>query len=302
MSVAEATAFSLHRLNEHPSVEFRTSSSSEQQLDTSIAAVVVSLSYLDFDIDKALSISREARAKGIAFFAVVDSWNVSWMFSDFGASHIVEAHTPPLRRDDRTGDRTSTSNRIEEYEFCDFHSYVGAPMNDKYWDSKPSFPSEVFLFVYFYLRFRSSKSLVEDKDPSPKRVRRAATTFSQYLQDTLTETPSARFSKYLGSRSVAEFCYYLSSQYEAHIQQPAPPHIAAILGALVTQEIIKYVTKKDPPLVNSLVIHNEECSAVVVKQPPSLSSRIISSTIDAIQENDVEIVTTAANMVEAVLD
>ena len=278
-------------------MEFRKPDFSKHQLESSISAVVVSLSYLHYDISEALAISKQARTMGIAFFAIIDSVNVSWMFSDFGPSHIVDAHTPPLKRDERTGDRAALTNRIEEFEFCDFSTYVTAPAHDKYWISKPAFPSEVYLFVHFFLKFRSSHR-PDDKDPSPKRTRRDRS-FLTFLETQLTEAASvsARVGKFLGKRTIPEFAALLVDKYESRLSDPSLPHIAAIHGALVTQELIKYVTKKDPPLVNSLVIHNEECSAIVVKQPVSLSSKIISSGGHDNDQDDIEIVTNGGNNV-----
>ena len=296
LTVAEATAFALHRLNEHPVVEFRKPDFSKHQLDPSVTAVVVSLYYLHYDIAEALAISKQARSMGIAFFAVIDSVNVSWMFSDFGGSHIVDAHTPPLKRDERTGEREALTNKIEEFEFCDFSTYVTSPVNEKYWMTKPSFPSDVFLFVHFYLKFRSVQRPM-DKDPSPKRTRRDDRNFAAFIEEQLAEASklSPRVSKFLGKRTGAEFAAHLIQVYETQLTVPSSPHMAAIHGALVTQELIKFVTKRDPPLVNSLVIHNEECSAIVVKQPASLSSKIISSGHE--DKDDIEIVTGGKDVV-----
>lgn len=65
-------------------------------------------------------------------------------------------------------------------------------------------------------------------------------------------------------------------------------HFGAIQGALVSQEIIKYVTKRDPPLVNTLLINQEDCSCVVWKHPASLQKRIVKTG----ESDEVEIVVT----------
>jgi len=283
-------------------VEFRKPEFSKHQLDSSISAVVVSLPYLDYDLGEVSAISAHARSMGIAFFAVIDSVNICWMFSDFGPSHVVDAHTPPLKRDDRTGDRAALTNRVEEFEFCDFSTYLTAPINDKYLINKPSFPSEVFIFVHFFLHYQSARRrIVEKDDPSPKRARRDVD-FDVFLREALAEASSQtpRVARYLGTQTPAEFANHLIREYHSRLALPALPHLAAIHGALVTQEVIKYVTNKDPPLVNSIVIHNEECSAIVVKQPPHLSSRIITSG-DQDDGNDVEIVS-GKDGVASVLD
>ena len=77
--------------------------------------------------------------------------------------------------------------------------------------------------------------------------------------------------------------------------QESPPHIAAIHGALVTQELIKFVTKRDPPLVNQIIINPTDCGAVVVKTPASLLSRVVSGDVDGDSDNDdVEVVNGAS--------
>jgi hypothetical protein len=279
-------------LNEHPTVEYRTRQNSKKQLDDSISAVVLSMSYLNYDVSEAVSLSMQARALGVAFFAVIDSTNVSWMFSDFGPCHTVDAHTPPLKRDDRTGDRSGITNKIEEYEFCDFSAYIASPMHDKYTNTKTSFPSEVFLFIHFFLQYHAGR-IISEKAPSPKRARREKT-FEEFLIDNLSESP--RLVKYLGQRSAGHFATHLITEYNSKLALPSSPHIAAILGALVTQEVIKYVTRKDPPLVNSIVIHNQECSSVVVRQPQSLSSKIISD--NPVVDDDLQVVTGEAALLD----
>jgi hypothetical protein len=114
LTVGEATATALGRLNEHPKV-LNLSAFKSRNLDLDdITAVVVSIPYLNFDIEELVRLSDLARSRNIGFFSVIDSGEISWMFSDFGPKHIVDAHTPPLKRDDKTGERKAIS-RIEVY-------------------------------------------------------------------------------------------------------------------------------------------------------------------------------------------
>ena len=211
------------------------------------------------------------------------------MFSDFGACHTVEEHTPPLKRDDRTGERKSVQ-KVEEHEFADLETFVCAELQEKMVSAKSSFPTSQFLFVHFYLRFLNAQSTHED--PSPKRARRSSAkscTFGEFLTrkvSVLSASTNSRIARFFSTPNSNAVCSSLE-RIESKLRTECAPFQAAILGALVSQEVIKFVTKRDPPLVNSLVVNPADCGCVVLKHPQSLSSRSMTPP----PEDEVELVT-----------
>jgi hypothetical protein len=281
MTVGQATAVALGRLNEHPRVSSVTAFESRTFEIESVTAVVVSIPYLSFDIVEVVRLSDSARSKNLGFFAIIDTCEISWMFSDFGPKHIVDAHTPPLKRDDTTGERKAV-NRIEEYEFCDFKMYIESPIdNSKYWVIKPSVPSDVFLFVHLFMKWRLGDSKLER---SPKRLRRDTKS-----EDIDNEDFEKFVSKYLKENSRVKSIDRICSMVKL-LNEPSNPYFAAIHGALVTQELIKFVTKKDSPLVNTISMNVNDGGAIVVKQPGSLRYYVHETTEkDEVEEVRVNI-------------
>jgi len=263
MTVGEATSTALGRLNVHPKISHVPSSNSRSLDCSDLTAVVVSIPYLRFDIQEVVGLSDLARSKNLGFFALIDTARVSWMFSDFGAQHIVDAHTPPLKRDDKTAERKAV-DRIEEFEFADLRTFTLSQLNNKYWTNKTSFPRDVFLFVHLYMQYRLG--LVGDAEPSSSpRAKR------------LRHSDKIDFETFVRNFKHVHITEELISQL-VHLQDCGPvsaPHIAAIHGALATQELIKFITKKDSPLVNTIAMNSIDGGAIVLKQPSSLESRII---------------------------
>jgi ubiquitin-like 1-activating enzyme E1 A len=294
MSVGEATAVAARRLNEHPRVTCMPASESRSEKTLSdVQAVVCSLQYLGMDLAEALRLSSLCRSHGVGFFLLFDCAAASWMFSDYGASHIVESHTAPLKRDERTGDRKADS-KVEEFAFTDLSGFIGSDIESNVANPKASFPRSEILFVRFMLEWLKLSCAAE---PSPKRTRRSASpsrraqadsSFSDFVFQRMAELSQSpgRVGKML-SNSVTDLVDSLVAK-ESIMGIEVEPYVAAIHGALVAQEIIKFVTKRDVPLVNQIIMHPGDCAAVVVKTPMALSSRVISG--DEPDEDDVELV------------
>ena len=247
-----------------------------------VSATVVSAGYLDYNYKEIAQLSASCRAHGIAFFLVFDSSAISWAFSDFGQTHVVDSYTPPLKRDENTGERKA-ENKIEEFSFASFSQYASMPVEDNIVINKPSFPNAQAMFVKLYLEWAQDPS---HEVPEPKRARvssespkkSSVSSFPDFVRSTLASLSlTGRGEKYLLSsrETLVESILAVFAEFEKKLE--SLPHIAAILAALVTQEVIKYVTKRDPPLVNQIMINPTDCGAIVVKTPKSLSSRVISN-------------------------
>ena len=291
MSVGEATATAARRLNEHPRVTCMTSAvaRSEKTL-SSLQAVLCSLQYLCTDVEEALRLSRACRMHGVGFFLLFDSAAASWMFSDFGKTHVVESHTAPLKRDERTGERKAES-RVQEFEFVGLESLISSDIESNLAHPKPSFPKHEILFVRFLLEWLHQSHA----EPSPKRTRRSTgsvkagqESFRAYVESrvfSLSES-GGRIGKFFSSSS-AELVSAVIAKHEI-MHDEVQPHVAAIHGALVSQEIIKFVTKRDVPLVNQIVINPSDCGAIVIRTPFSLSSKVTGG--DDEEDDEIEVV------------
>ena len=283
LSVGQATAIAAHRLNEHPKISCMGESEvGLQSTMASISALIVSLASIDYNADRAEALSLECRKHGVAFFLVMDSREVSWMFSDFGNKHRVDSHTAPLKRDERTGERSALKT-IEQFEFADLEEYIASDLDAKLLKSKSSYPLKEVLYMKFFLEWMSKEKQVREGERSPKRVRRQ--TFPEFVEKRLEDKLSG------GSKRDEIVEALRLMQERVRSDQGALPHIAAIHGALVSQEVVKFITKRDPPLVNQIVINPTDCAAVAVKTPAALSSQVIGG--DSGVEDDVELVFTA---------
>ena len=184
-----------------------------------------------------------------------------------GPTHVVDSHTAPLRRDERTGDR-SADQRVIEYEFTSFEDFIEYKLQSH--SVKPSFPLAEILFAKLFTEFTSRD--YEDGSPNPKRARRSHSPLkSEKWSDFISQKIES-----LGGKITDSLIADLKQKME-DLHLPSLPHFAAIHGALVSQEIMKYITKRDIPLVNQIVLNPRDCGALVVKTPVTLSSRIIDS-------------------------
>jgi hypothetical protein len=295
MTVGEATALACRRLNEHPSVSWAP----QIELPSRVAsydAVVCSFPVVDFHTIR--SVASQVRQSGKSFFCIVESSTCSWALSDFGVSHTVESHTAPLKRDERTGDRKS-DNRVMEYSFSSFEEWLSAGFESNMMVSKPFFPFNETLFVRLLLEFHAREDGASA--PSPKRSRKSdstKTSFRTFVETRLAELEKS--SPKLGQiiQPIFSSLIELLEKMEQSISVPALPHMAAIHGALISQEIVKFITKRDVPLVNQIVLNPSDCGAIILKTPMSLSSRVVAGSHDS--EDDIEVVN--GQMTEQVLD
>jgi hypothetical protein len=300
ISVGEATATAVKRLNEHPSVVSMNFGEvvSGSILDK-VQSIVWSLPLHQGNFHGMLKLSQICREKGISFFLLVDSICINWMFSDFGRAHIVDSHTAPLKRDDRTGERKS-DNKIEEFEFISLKEFISTSIEDNLVNNKSSFPRNECLFMKLFLEWLLISGESHETDgPSPKRTRRSASpsrkdsqeTFDVYVKrriDQLAGT-GGRVGKFFKSSGQESLLKILDMHTQVQTGKESLPHMAAIHGALITQEVIKYITKRDPPLVNQIVLNPHDCGAIVVKTPMRLKSRVLSSGTQD-EDDDVELV------------
>jgi hypothetical protein len=301
MTVGEATARACRQLNEHPSVSWAHQSDVTQRIP-SVNAVVCSFPSIDYHTIQ--SIAGQCRDLNKAFFLVVDSQAANWSFSDFGKSHVVETHTAPLKRDERTGDRKA-DNRVIEYSFASFDELQTHPVEANIANTKPYFPLHEVFFVRFLFEYLHKQD--EQSGPSPKRTRRSSSpshkstgkSFMGFVSDRIDDLARSegKIGKTFSSIPKSSLIECLTEKHNC-LNVPSMPHFAAIHGALVSQEIVKYITKRDVPLVNQIVLNPNDCGAIVVKSPMSLASRLISGGDES--DNDVELVNGVSN--EQVLD
>jgi molybdopterin/thiamine biosynthesis adenylyltransferase len=287
LTVGQATAKAVSQLNEHPSVK---TISLEEVVKTipSIDSVIVSLPLID--AETALSLSKTCRQLNKSFFVVFDSLAANWCFCDMGETHVVESHTAPLRRDERTGER-SADKRVIEYIFSSFADFVNSltVIEPNIANSKPYFPLAEIVFVRLYLEY----TLLEAKEePSPKRTRLSSSNSNSFREFVIRRVDD--FGNLEGKvgkvfSSVKELIVdQLVRKYEDQLHLASLPHMAAIHGALVAQEVVKYITKRDIPLVNQIVVNPNDCGCIVIKTPNNLSSRVISDENE--KEDEVEVV------------
>ena len=269
LSVGDATAIAVRRLNEHPKVDSCVDWNASGK--SSVTSLVVSFSYIDYDVHEAIAMSNKAREMSISFFLVVDSNVLCWSFSDL-QTHVVEEYTAPLKRDDRTGNRVVSTRAGELFEFVSLSEYISSELKI----SKKQ--NDMYKFMHFYLGYLYTKN--QPGSPKNKRLRLGGG-LGEYIK--------------MNNNQSNDKLDYLSTCMEFENHKNCLPHFAAIHGALISQEIIKYITKKDPPLFNTILLANDG-AALVYKHPSTMRH------VQPTDEDEVQCVVEAASGFDLDLD
>lgn len=197
--------------------------------------VIVGLSCLGFDFELAASMDAACRSLGAGFLLTVAAGEIAFFFSDLH-EHIMQE-----RSAQGSTDVGQTGQNPETFSFPSFSDWLAAVPALLTGKSDDSF--KLFGLFASFLRGKAERAV-----PS------AAADFEAHCQEVKCQP------KVDGLQTM--------QQAFGHFFVEPLVHVASVLGGLLSQEVIKAITRKDPPLVNS-VCFNAHTGAALVEHCPA---------------------------------
>jgi len=196
--------------------------------------VIVGLSVLGYDFELASSLDAACRSLGAGFILTVAAGEIAFFFSDQN-EHVMQERSSAQGAAESAGPQDP-----ENFSFPPFSHFLSGIPRMLHGKCDASFKL-IGLFASF---LRSGG----------KATPSAASDFEAHCRDTVKCQPSVD-----GIPSMKEVF--------GHFFVEPLIHVASVLGGLLSQEVIKAITRKDPPLVNS-VCFNAYTSAALVELLP----------------------------------
>jgi ubiquitin-like 1-activating enzyme E1 A len=200
--------------------------------------VVLGLGVLDFDFDRAAAIDSACREAGCGFMLTLAAGELAFFFSDL-KEHVMQ------ERSSAQGAEPSATAAPQEAETFTF------PALSEWLTSTPASlvekkVDESFQLIALFANFVRNGG---------KAVPAAAGEFEVYCRDTAKCLP--KIDGIPGGVNQAFGFFFVEPLM----------HVASVLGGLLAQEVIKGITKRDPPMVNSVCFNAHSCAALVERLP-----------------------------------
>ncbi|CAE7262475.1 SAE1 [Symbiodinium natans] len=195
--------------------------------------VIVGLSVLGYDFELASSVDAACRSLGTGFILTVAAGEMAFFFSDQN-EHVMQ------ERSSVQGAESSGPQDPETFSFPPFSHFLSGVPRLLHGKTDASF--KLIGLLASFLR------------SGGKATPSAASDFEAYCRDTVKCEPSVD-----GKAGMKEAF--------GHFFVEPLIHVASVLGGLLSQEVIKAITRKDPPLVNS-VCFNAYTGAALVELLP----------------------------------
>lgn len=241
---AECAAARVQEMNPLCAVSFDTAapSSNTEKLQEAIKGcnvVCVSLSVLGWDVERAKLLDEACRDSGVGFMLLLSAGELAFFFADLNM-HIVQERSGAQGGAGSTAQTQSFEPETVSYpSFGDWLELAPANLQQKKVDAS-------FLLFSLAMAFLRSGG-----SASPE----AAAEFEAFCRKAGCEP---KVDGYENSG--------LQSAFKHLFLQPLM-HVASVLGGLLAQEVIKAITKRDLPLVNSVCFNANTCSALVERLP-----------------------------------
>lgn len=238
---AEATARRLQEMNPLCSVE--ASSATSEAFSASdfkgYLAVCAAPGVLGWSAASMFSLNSACRAAGAGFFLTLAAGQSAMLFTDL-LKHTVKEWSPPQGA---AADAEAPVKPEETIEFPSLQEWAACTIADM---------DEAKVDPAFQLFQRLITFLGTEKAPLEGS---AATRFATAASDCSAEASSS-----VGVKSASEF-------YTLALIEPLA-HVSSILGGLLAQEVVKFITQRDAPLVNTVLFCAPLCAALVDIIPP----------------------------------
>lgn len=202
--------------------------------------VCVSLGILGWDVELACAVDDLCREVGASFFLSMSAGEMVFFFSDL-QEHTVEEHTPIQ------GAPEGTKRPAETLRFPSLRDWLTCTVARLEQDPGPRGIDPAFVLIRAFVAF-----LQEDGKPLDDA---AATRFESFCRKNLRAAHQVP-----GGDCLAD-------AYQRFLMEPLM-HVASVAGGLLAQEVIKGITKRDMPLLNSVIFNARASVALVEELPP----------------------------------
>lgn len=203
--------------------------------------VCVGLGVIDWDVNRAVAIDAACRETGGCFFLATAAGEVAFFFSDLG-EHVMQERAGVQGGGAGSTASTDGATGPETTSFPSFQEWVDSTPSDLQKGKVDPSVQLIFLFLAFCRQAGAA-----DADAGEK--------FQDYCKSVAKCEPEVK-----GYSSLKDI-------YGLFFLDPLV-HVASVIGGLMTQEVIKAITKRDPPMANC-VCFNAHTSTAIVECIPS---------------------------------
>lgn len=201
--------------------------------------VILGVGVIDFDINRASTIDAACRKSDACFFLSSSAGELAFFFSNLN-EHTMQERS--AAQGGGAGSTASTENSpAETTSYPSFQEFLECAPEQL---QKDKVDASVLLVALFFAFRRQGGAA--DPDAGEK--------FAEYCRNVAKCEPEVK-----GMSS-------LKDAYGLFFLEPLV-HVAAIVGGLLTQEVIKAITKRDPPMPNSLCFNAFTSTALVERIP-----------------------------------
>lgn len=206
--------------------------------------VLLGLGVLGWNVDQASALDAACREKGAGFLLTLSAGEIAFFFSNLHEHQVLERASAQGGGPGSTA--TAEAAEPETLSFPSFAEWLSTAPEDLAKQKADA----TFQLTALFLAFAKSG----------KAAATAAADFEAYCRDTARVEP-----KVDGYASLKEV-------FALFFLEPLVP-VASVIGGLLAQEVIKGITKRDPPLVNSVCFNAHTSTAFVERIPAAAASK-----------------------------
>jgi ubiquitin-like 1-activating enzyme E1 A len=205
------------------------------------AAVCATPGVFGYDGARLCEVDAACRAVSAGFFLTASAGQSAMIFTNLH-SHVVKERSPPQ------GSQEATKSVEEKYDFPSLQEFVELGLDDMR-AAKVDAAFDPFQRIFAF--WMSEKSPLD-----AAAADRFASTCKSIAAGSLCS---------VGLETSSDF-------YRLALLEPLA-HVSSILGGLLSQEVIKAITQRDPPLFNTVLFSAATSSALVEVLPPLSASK-----------------------------
>lgn len=214
--------------------------------------VCASLGVLGWDIERARVLDSACREVGASFILTVSTGEIAFFFANLNEHTVQEKSSAPNATAE---EKPFEPEQVSYPSLSEWLDCTTTTMQQKKVDSS-------FILIALFMAFLRGGG-------SP--VAAEADKFDDFCKNSAKCVPAVDG---MASLQDAYRCFFLEPLM----------HVASIVGGLLAQEVIKAITKRDPPLVNSICF-NANTGAALVERIPALQAPAKKRKVD--QADDI---------------
>lgn len=200
--------------------------------------VITGLGVLGFDFDKAAKIDAACREAGACFMLTISAGELAFFFSDLN-EHVMQERSSPQGAEQGGPTKPPEAETFSFPLFSEWLTCTPEILKQQKCDTS-------FQLIALFAGFLRSGG---------KASASAASDFEAYCRDTAKCLPDVD-----GVEGGVKQAF-------GHFFVEPLIHVASVLAGLLSQEVIKAITRKDPPLVNCVCFNAHTCAGLVERLP-----------------------------------